>query len=509
MKQPSYLRSFMKLGLSLLFMHTAFAQGYDDPLSIQGLDRTNLPSAASRGAGGLTIGIQNDAALLLSNPASLQTLKGIQVSLGGVQQYSNANQVQQFGPLKYYSNFSLLMEGLTGYIPNPDSNHIGGTPGDSVQRPFDGIGPNWSRSKNRTQPIQVLIGVPFSVGDMKFAAGAGVVNYADLTQYYQNNNVLTPSILSVRPSPFPLPSNVLTQDARWFQYSRMRDGQIRGYGAAVSGAITDEISAGISGMILKGSTDDFEQHTGRGRLTFYANYFRLDSVYSHIVRVGTSDYKGQEFTFSAAYRGKYVTVGIVANPPMTITRDYNANILVDTTGVPITTVDIGQDKVKLPWRGTVGLSIAVKENLNLGFEYEVRSYASAVHSNAGDPTYGHILQSAHLDSVVPANNPWLSSSVFHVGAEYTPVEWLVVRAGVRGQVEAFEPEGNPISGEPVSYSIYSLGCGVLFGPARLNVTYEYGRMKYQDVWGGAISLNQETRQAIVADLAYELPWRLF
>lgn len=506
MKKLYYLCSLVGLLLCIFLMQAAFAQGYDGPLTIQGLDHTTLPSAASRAAGGLTIGIENDVTLMFSNPASLQTLKGIQVSLGSVQQYSKANQVQQYAPLKYYSNFSLLMEGLTRYIPNPDSNHIGGLTSDSVQRPYDGIGPNWSRSKNRTQPIQVLVGVPLSLGEMKFAVGVGAVEYADLTHYYQNNNVLSPSILSVRPSPFPLPSNVLTQEARWFQYSRMRDGWIRGYGAAISGSVTDEISFGISGMILKGSTDDFEQHTGRGMLTFYGNYFKLDSVYSHIVRSGTSDYSGREFTFSATYHGKYVTIGLSAKPPMTITRDYNAGIVVDTTGVPATTADIGQDKVRLPWRGTVGLSIAVREDLHLGFEYEVRSYASAEHNNAADSTYGNILQRAHLDSTVSPRNPWLSSSVFHVGAEYTPAEWLVVRAGVRGQVEAFEPEGNPITGEPVSYSIYSLGCGLVFGPARLNLTYEYGLMKYQDVWGSAISLNRESRHTIVADLAYEIPW---
>ena len=75
-----------------------------------------------------------------------------------------------------------------------------------------------------------------------------------------------------------------------------------------------------------------------------------------------------------------------------------------------------------------------------------------------------------------------------------------------GQVEAFQPVGNPIDGEPASYSIYSLGCGLLFGPARLNVTYEYGLLKYQDVWGGAISLNRDRSNTIVGDVAYEIPW---
>ena len=55
------------------------------------------------------------------------------------------NQVQGYSPLKYYPNFSLLMEGLTGSIPNPGYSDslgiIGFDPSDTVQRPHDKIGP--------------------------------------------------------------------------------------------------------------------------------------------------------------------------------------------------------------------------------------------------------------------------------------------------------------------------------------------------------------------------------
>lgn len=491
MKRPSRILSLVgSVSLCLLVAQKVHAQGYGTPLTIQGLDHTTQQSAASRAAGGVTMGIQNDVGLMFSNPASLQSLKAIQVSLGGMQRYTKTAQVQQYGPLKYYSNFSLLMEGLTGYIPNPDTSIPGRNPGDTVQRPYDTIGPNWSHSKNSGQFVQALVGVPFSVGDMQFAVGAGTVQYANLRLFYQNNNVLSPAILSVRPSPFPLPSNVSTLDARWSQYTRSRDGIIHGYGGALSGAVTEELSLGVSGMVLKGSTDDVEQHTGRGNLTFYANYFRLDSVYSHTVRTGTSDYSGSEFTFSAIYRGKHVTLGISAKPPMTITRKYAGQLSVDTTGTPTITPDAGQDKMRLPWRGTVGLSIAVRENVQLGFEYEVKSYAQAKYTDASGT----------------ASNPWLSSDLFHVGAEYIASPWLILRAGVRGQAEMFEPEGNPIEGDPVTYSIYSAGCGLLFGSARLNITYEYAPMKYQDVWASAISLNNDTRHTIVADISYDIPW---
>jgi hypothetical protein len=474
--------------LCVLCAGTLFAQGYDNPLAMQGLDHTTSYSAASRGAGGLTIGIQNDVALMFSNPASMQTLKEMQLSVGGVQQFSKATQVQQYAPLRYYPNFSLLLEGLTGLIPDPDSNHIGGTPADSVQRPYDNIGPNWSRTHKKAVPIQMFFGAPVRTDGMRFTFGFGVVEYANLAHYYQNNNVLSPSILSVRPSPFPLPSNVLTREASWFQYSRSREGSLRGIGGAFAVSLSDEFSVGVSGLAIEGQTDDYEQHTGRGRFLFYSNYFRLDSVYSHVVRSGTSDYNGAELTFSAMYSGQYISFGFSAKPPMTIKRSYSGQTMVDTIGVPTLSNETRTDEVALPWRGTVGLSIAVKQNLRFGFEYEVRSYASANYSDSRDSVF----------------NPWLSGSVFHAGLEYVPRSWFVLRAGVRSQAEVFEPEGNPIAGEPVRYSVYSMGCGFMFGLARLNIAYEYGRMKYQDVWGSAISLNTDTRHTIIADIVFEI-----
>jgi hypothetical protein len=92
--------------------------------------------------------------------------------------------------------------------------------------------------------------------------------------------------------------------------------------------------------------------------------------------------------------------------------------------------------------------------------------------------------------------------------EYDPHSWFVLRAGVRGQAEVFEPAGNPIVGEPVSYSIYSAGCGVSYSGVRLNVTYEYAQMKYQDAWQTNVNLNSERRHSIVADVVYEIPWGL-
>lgn len=491
MKLHSFLSSHVQLCVCLLLAQGVFAQGYDDPLTIQGIDRATLHSAASGAAGGTTIGVLNDVGLMFTNPASLQSLKGVQISLGGVQQGTQAAQVQRYAPLKYYSNFSLVMEGLTGYIPNPSDTLAGSDPGDTVQRPYDNIGPNWSHSKNQGLPTQALLAVPFSIGDTRIVVGIGAVQYANLNHYYQNNNVLSPAIGSDRPVPVPLPPSdstpVVTQ---WSSFLRSREGSIQGYGLSISGSLSEKISLGISGMLLKGSTDDFEQRIARGTLVFYKQWFRLDSVYGRSASTGTSDFSGQEFTLGGIYRGRFVSVGFAVKPPTTITRKYNAQIqTLDSTGSRLTTVK-GQDELRLPWRGTIGVSIAATEELILGVEYEIHSYASAVYRNA-----------TGVES-----NPWLSSSVLHVGAAYQATPWLALRAGIRGQGEVFEQTGNPIVGDPVTYSVYSAGCGFAFAGVHLNVTYEYARMKYQDTWQTNVNLNSETRRSFIADVSYEIPW---
>jgi len=95
---------------------------------------------------------------------------------------------------------------------------------------------------------------------------------------------------------------------QWYQNIRNREGSIYGYGAAFSFGVTENLSFGLSGMIIKGSTNDFESQLGRGRLVFYSSYFRVDSVDYQNTKNGTSDYSGAEINFSGLYKSGNNTV---------------------------------------------------------------------------------------------------------------------------------------------------------------------------------------------------------
>jgi hypothetical protein len=511
MKKPKTTSAYIAaVCLSMVAMQQTLAQGYDTPLTIQGLNQTTTHSAASRGAGGITLGVKNNVSIMFLNPALLTSLEGIQFSVGAVQQQLYSKQDQRYGGLQSHSAFDPLMEGTTGSLSDPDtSKSYGGTrvtvvnQSDSVQRPFDGIGPNWANYKIKRLPMQAFLAVPFVLRSVRFVAGVGVVEYANLRRYYQNNNCLSPSVLSVLNgtiSTTTLDANpYLTQ---WYQYYQQRDGSINGYGGALSAALTEKVSVGVSGMLLKGSTDDKEVRVGRGRMAFYRNSLRLDKQdVTSYTKTGTSDYSGAEFTLSGKYSGRRFDVGFSVKPPTTITRKYTTETWtdsvtalsrlshrVDSLHATWTATSNGEDKMALPWRGTLGIAILVLDDLTVGLEYEMRPYASATYTSAAGEE----------------SKPWLSSTGWHVGAEYRAAPWLALRGGVHEEAEAYEPIANALRGEPVTYTVYGLGFGLRFANLRFNVAYEYSDMKYVDTWSNAASINREYRQSVIADISYEL-----
>lgn len=478
------------LGVSIFLMQPLPAQGYGGALTFQGVGNTILHSAGSRSMGGVSIGARQDIGLMFQNPAALRSIRSIQVLVGGLYFSKDLEQDQEFAPVRYYPNLSLLLEGRTTHIPDPDTTLFGFTAQDTVQRPYDDIRPDWSRSNDDNMPIQAFLAVPVKLGSVQFIGGIGAVEYANLDHYYQNNNVLSPEILTQRPYPILRPTDNDPLEVDWLQTVRMREGSIQAYGFSLAANVEKiNLSIGFSGMTLDGNSDDFEQTVGRGNLTFYSNAFRIDSVYGKITKTGTSDYSGQEFTISSIISGRFVSIGISAKLPMTLKRTYSMRVAADTTGTSSISTVAGEDKLKIPLHGIVGFSLTPNDKLRIGLEWEYRPFGKVKYTDA--------------DGV--ETSPWLSASLFRVGAEYKIAPWLALRGGMRGQAEVFEPVGNKIEGDPVTYTVYSAGAGVLYSGLHLNVAYENSLVKYQDVWSGAISRNSERRHVIVADLSYEIP----
>jgi hypothetical protein len=474
------------LALAVLWLAAApaAAQVRTAPLSMEGAAQRTVHSAAAVGVGGLSLLVPDHAASMFQAPAMLGTVSGIQVSVGAVHRSADRSQTQRYAPVRYYPNLSLLLEGMTHLIPDPDA--LGFTPRDSVQRPFDAITPNWAQDHSSAALLQGFVAAPFELGGLRVVAGLGAAEYGDFGYYYQNNNVLSPDILSQRPVPISRPTEDNPLDVDWHQVSRQRQGAVMGYGGALAVEwARHSLTFGASGTVVSGSTEDFEQDLARGRLRFYANDFRLTPLDGQVTRTGRSEYSGFDSALGVALRGEHVSAGLTVRPPMTLTRRFTVDVV--TAGAASSSLS-GEDRLNLPWRGSAGIALTPREDLAFGLEYELRPLASA----------------RFTDAASRESNPWLSSSAFRFGAEYAPLPWLAVRGGMRREAEPFGADGRAIEDDPVWATAYTLGAGFSVAGARLNLGFETRDMNYQDVMGSAIHYNQDRRLLLVADVIYSL-----
>ncbi len=476
----------------LSFQLFAVAQIYNNSLTMQGLDNTNQVSVVARAMGGVTMAITNDPSTMFSNPAGLQTLEGIKISVSGLNHSKTDEQTQQWFPLLYYSNFSLLMQGLTRNIPDPDTiRNFPPNAGDSVQRPFDNYEPNWKYSNNKRLPLQFTIGAPFSVGGIKLSAGIGLIQYANLNYYYENNNVLSPDIGSFRSGVIILPTNNNIENSKlvyWYRTVRQRRGAITGYGGAISVALSEKISLGLSTLLLNGETDDSESIIGRGVLRMFRDYFGLYKYQYDTTKTGTSKFRGIEHTISLNYRSPNISLGFALKPPLTIRRNFSSIVRVDTVGVLMNSQTINaSDKIKLPWRGTLGMGLALRKNFTVAVDYELLAYSSVIYSK---------------DTIT--SKPWLDCSRFKIGVEFFPIHQLALRVGFFTRAEVFEPEGNYNPGEPITSAGYSGGLGYGIKNIQFNFTYEYLKIRYEDKWATNVNFNSNINHKLIIGVSYSL-----
>ncbi len=253
-----------------------FGQGAAVPLSLQGLDQRNSMDVRSRGMGGAIIASGTRASVLFANPAGLTNIQGFEFRAAATHSAVSQEQRQEWFPNRLWTGLSLLMEDKWCNIKAPtdtNGNPIA-DPYEQLQKPFDNIGPNWSRKFNHTLPLSIALAMPAKIGDIDFVFGIGGSRALDLDHYFQNNNVTDPLLGQYRPQPIPEPTPRDTLRVRWFQFIRERTGQIWGVTPAV-GVSFSSISLGASATYYNGTSDDVEQRHDRGFLTLLYNRFRV------------------------------------------------------------------------------------------------------------------------------------------------------------------------------------------------------------------------------------------
>ncbi len=479
----------------------SFAQGTDGTLALQGLDQRSLFDVRARGMGGAMLAAGTNASVLFANPAGLSSVKSMELRIAGIGATASQRQTQEWVPNRLYTGLSLMMEDKWGDISAPrDTNgNLITDPWEQLQKPFDTIGPNWSRKSNQMRPLSVAFAIPVQIADIPFVFGIGGSRAIDLDHFYQNNNVTNPLIGSYRPVPIPELTQSETLRVRWFQIARKREGEIWGVTPAV-GVSFSSLSIGASATYFTGSSDDFEQRLDRGFLTFSYNRFRIqDTVKYTSVRSGTSNYAGFGGTIAVKFDQPRYSVAATLQIPYTLKRKYSRtfnsteNVLINraldsSVTTTVNTEESGTENIRYPLTYSFGLLLKPTQRWAVAVDYDVRKLDR--------------VEYALNDGTV--SKPWVNAPSFRVGAEYRANDELAFRAGYREVPQAFSPDGAALIGDPAVMSAITVGAGLNVFDLQIDAAYEYTTLKYQDLWQSNVNYNTLTQHRVLLEIGYRL-----
>ncbi len=493
---------------AFVFSSMGNAQGAYAPVKLQGLDQSTLHDVRSIGMGGAITASGSNASVLFANPAGLTKVGSLEFRVSGEFSSLLNKQTQRWVPNRYFTGLSLLMEDSWRDIKSPMVNDTTKVtdPWEQLQKPFDQLGPNWTRTTSSSRPLSIAAALPLKLDDITIVFGLGGAEIVDLSHYFQNNNVTDPMLGSYRPYPIGELQASDTLRARWYQTIRSRDGEIYGVTPAI-GIAVDGFSAGVSATYYTGTSDDMERRTDSGFLTFLYNRFRVqDTVRFHSSSSVTSDYSGIGLTLGFRIEQPPFSVGGSFRLPYTITREYTGKyssreevILASMKFNPARTADSvrttiveralsGKDETAFPFSYTIGVMLRPFDRWTIAFDVEVRS-----------------LNQAEVKSGTSAvSKPWLGAPSFSLGAEYRPWKVLSLRCGYYERTQIFTTEGSAIIGEPVKSTAYTLGAGSEYMGIILDVAYEYSSLRYQDLWQSNINLNGQYRHRVMAEIGFRL-----
>lgn len=461
-----YARALFFAAALTLGAPLASAQDVADPLTIQGLDQQEAPGARARAMGGVRAAGLTSSAALFTNPAALSSLDQAEVRLGGGLAARSYSQDQSWVPNRLYLELSLIFENDPA-SPNPT-------------RAFDDIRPDWEEDQSSTRPTlgAVAVPLPFQAGGATFTAGLGVAQVANLDHYFQNNNALDPNIGSIRPEPIPRIQEGDSLMVGWQQFSRRREGSITGITPALA-VQRGPFSLGLSATVLTGSSDDTERTLDRGEFTLrYQNRFDLAApTGGETITTGTSDYSGTRLALAGGYTTGALTASAVWQPGYTLDREWSHS---DGTS--------GTDEVRYASAFTIGAGLVPSSRFRLAADADLRALGSTEVTTADTTT-----------------TPWVSGPVFRVGGEFQATPWLALRGGYHEAAAPFAPAGAALIEDPARADVFSTGLGFSYQGIDLDFTYEFSRLRYDDLWLSNANENAVTQNVFLFEAAYALP----
>lgn len=466
----------------MLFLTSmVFSQHRGDNLSFQGTDFVNRNGVRATAMGGAFTSMSGELDAFFWNPAGLTGLPGFQATANFSSGERTWRESQDYRPNRQVVTLSFILDGL--YMPNPefngwidneaffeDSTYI-------VNEPLLGAdgyseeAADWQKQLDNSGLNNIAAALPFNFSGKEFTVSAGYTRQQNIFNYDRNQTHLTPTI--AWDGYGDLPDRVTAADdsvrITWSDYERQRTGPLRTISAALSFALNEQVSFGLSYNRLSGETEEFQSLNRIGNIDLVQGIqiykFSYDTL--NVQTAGVSDFSASNLNLGTIVKFGKLSLGANFTPGYTITRDWNSTTTTATADSVGTESASGSDKLKVPFSYAVGFNLNPHERFRIAFDIEHRPYSKSEFTlNREDETL----------------RSWADQTSFRVGMEVKPLSNLSLLAGYRNIPQVFIPDGAADNENGPENEFYTIGASLGISFFRLDAAYEFGSMKYYDVY---------------------------
>lgn len=252
---------------------------------------------------------------------------------------------------------------------------------------------------------------------------------------------------------------------KWSRFLRERSGKLNNILAALAYQLNENISLSFGVKSFWGESNDYQSLIRVGSFLL-SNQQRFAFSYedASLIKQGTSNFKSTEFNLSALISLNRFKIGIKANLPHTLTRDWNYSEE-KTDSIKTINKNSGKNKIEIPATFSFGFSFQPVDVFIIDFDYDYYPYnKSKYYLSNEDPTF----------------YKWTNQNSLRFGFEFKAAKFLSLLAGYRTVPQTFVPDGAAITDkgpEAISYN-FGFSLNLFFG--RIDFAYELRALKYYD-----------------------------
>ena len=469
--------------LICLMVLPAYGQHRGDRLGFQGLNSIENQGVKALAMGGAYTSIYGELEALYWNPAGLVGLSGLQVAVNAGSYKQSWNERQDYRPNRQLVTLSFILDGL--YSPDPayngwwdneaflaDSNYVVNEPV-LGKDPYSEEAADWKKEMDGFGLHDLTFALPLTIMQKSVVVSGGYSQQLLALDYDRNDTYLIPHPSSDVYN--PISERVTSQQdsvhVEWYEFSRSRSGPLKAINAALAVGVTDYLKVGIGFKHLSGETDDTQSFNKVANIEIKGGYnlfqFQYDTL--NVITSGTSTFSGNTIEIGAILNLKSLSIGASVTPGYTIKREWDYTVQTTDANETISKTLSGTDEIKTPLSYSVGISLRPKETITLSMDLERRPYEKAEWEISPAAIGGDTI---HTD--------WKNQTLFRVGAEYKPVSWLSILGGYQMIPAEYVPDGAAIKDKGPVTDLFSLGLSVGLMMGRLDITYQFGDLKYYD-----------------------------